>query len=163
MSQTILISACLFGINCRYDGTEKAMPVLLNLLKDYRLISFCPESLGGLPVPRPPAEIQDGDGLEVLSGLVKVMNIEGQDLTREFVQGAYASLDLANSWKPGLIIIKSKSPSCGKGLIYSGNFRGGLKNGDGVTTALLRQAGFPVFTAEEVIKAPDQILGKNYG
>jgi uncharacterized protein YbbK (DUF523 family) len=163
MPQAILISACLLGINCRYDGTGKARPELLALLKDYRLIPICPEILGGLTIPRPAAEIQDGDGAGVLSGVAKVSDETGRDVSREFILGARHSLDLAKRWKPCLIILKSNSPACGSTRIYDGSFRRKLKNGAGVTTALLRQAGFLVFSELDVLRAPDQILGKNYG
>jgi uncharacterized protein YbbK (DUF523 family) len=163
MPPPILVSACLMGINCRYDGTGKANPELVALLKDYRLIPFCPETLGGLTIPRPAAEIQNGDGAGVLSGFATVVDEIGRDVTREFIQGAYYSLELAKLQDSGLIILKSNSPSCGSTRIYDGSFSRKLKNGAGVTAALLRQAGFLVVSELDVLQAPDQILGKNYG
>lgn len=161
MIPTILISACLLGINCRYDGTAKETPGLKALLQDFRVVPFCPELLGGLIAPRPPAEIRAGDGAGVLSGLARVYNQNGQDLTTEFIRGARATLDLVKLNQPCLVVAKANSPSCGAGKIYDGSFTGRLKNGDGVTTALLRQAGFMVYSETDLLTNPEQILTKN--
>ena len=162
MKPTILISACLMGINCRYDGTTKTIPEL-SCLTDYFLVPFCPETMGGLIVPRLPAEIQNGDGFGVLSGSAKVINQQGLDLSAEFIRGAYCSLELAKLKQPEIIVVKSKSPSCGTIEVYDGSFSGVLKAGAGVTTALLRQAGFMVYSELEFMNALDHILGKNKG
>jgi uncharacterized protein YbbK (DUF523 family) len=160
MNSTILISACLLGINCRYDGTAKEAPELKKLLADYRLIPFCPETLGGLTVPRLPSEIQCGDGGQVLSGSARVRDRNGRDLTAEFIAGARMTLALAELHHPMLVVAKAKSPSCGAGQIYDGSFTGKLQHGDGVTIAMLRQAGYTVCSEKDFLENPDQILGE---
>lgn len=161
MNPTILISACLLGEKCRYDGTAKEVPHLKELLKDCRLVPFCPEKLGGLDTPRLPAEIQGGDGTGILAGAAYVRNQSGQDLTAEFLRGAQMTLAMAELHRPCIVVAKSKSPSCGSGWIYDGSFTGLLKTGDGVTTALLRQAGFVVCSETDLLSRPNQILGEN--
>lgn len=146
MNKTIMISACLLGVKCRYDGTAKDVPYIKELLQDCRLIPFCPETLGGLTIPRLPAEIRGGDGARVLAGTARVWNKNGQDVTAEFIQGARMTLALAELHRPDRVVTKAKSPSCGAGQIYDGSFTGKLIKGDGVTIALLRQAGFGVCT-----------------
>ncbi len=108
-----LISACLLGIECRYDGKSKPTPLLQQLYDKYQLIPICPEQLGGLPTPRPPAEIIGGDGLDVLLGRAVVKNNRGIDVTKEFLKGAFMSLKLANIFHPKKCLLKAKSPSCG--------------------------------------------------
>lgn len=156
-TKTLMVSSCLLGIPCRYDGQSKAIPELIKLLDKYHLVPFCPESLGGLSIPRLPAEIQNGDGSTVLSGISRVINKENQDYTREFVKGAQATLEMAKQIKPEFIVLKANSPSCGVGRIYSGGFNGILKQGDGVTAALLRNAG------EKVISESDLFLLEFFG
>jgi uncharacterized protein YbbK (DUF523 family) len=158
MNQTILISACLLGEKCRYDGTAKDIPHLRELLESYRLVPFCPETLGGLSIPRLPAEIQGGDGEQVLNGAAQVTNQNGQDLTVYFLQGAHMTLEMAERHQPVLVVAKAKSPSCGVGQIYNGSFSGKLKVGDGVTVALLRKAGFTVCSETDLMANPNQIL-----
>lgn len=145
MRQPIFISACLLGMSCRYDGSSKPLPNLTNLINENRIIiPFCPEIQGGLAIPRLPAEIIDGDGAMVLKGKARVVNEKCEDYTEQFLNGAKAVFHMAKELNPKLIILKSKSPSCGIGEIYDGSFRGILKKGDGVTAALLKQAGFQV-------------------
>ncbi len=156
MRQPIFISACLLGMPCRYDGGSKPLPDLVKLInKNQIIIPFCPEIQGGLVIPRLPAEIIDGDGTMALKGKARVVNEKGEDYTEQFLNGAKAVLKMANDLKPKLIILKSKSPSCGMGKIYDGSFSGSLKQGDGVTAALLKQANFKVCTEL-------QYLEKNY-
>lgn len=147
MRQPILISACLLGMPCRYDGGSKPLPHLVDLINQNQiLIPICPEVQGGLAIPRLPAEIIGGDGTMVLQGKARVVNQKGADYTEGFLNGAKAVLRMANDLNPKLIILKSKSPSCGSGEIYDGSFSGRLRHGDGVTAALLKQAGFEVCT-----------------
>ncbi len=156
MRQPIFISACLLGMPCRYDGDSKPLPDLVKLInKNQIIIPFCPEIQGGLVIPRLPAEIIDGDGTMALKGKARVVNEKGEDYTEQFLNGAKAVLKMANDLKPKLIILKSKSPSCGMGKIYDGSFSGSLEQGDGVTAALLKQANFKVCTEF-------QYLEKNY-
>lgn len=163
MDQPILISACLLGIPCRYDGNSKPLPQLVKLLNCSQvIIPFCPETQGGLSIPRLPAEIVKGDGNLVLEGTAKVINKDGEDYTEQFLKGAESVLKMATTLNPKLIILKSKSPSCGLGQIYDGSFSGRLRLGDGVTAALLKQNRFQLDTEIELLKWMPQILAKNY-
>jgi len=144
----ILISACLIGVNCNYNGQNNALPSLDKIPK--HIVPICPEQLGGLPTPRPPAEIILGDGKDVLEGNAKVITIKGDDVTENFIFGAEQVLKIAQVCKAKEAILKANSPSCGKGLIYDGSFKGKLKKGDGVTTALLEQNGIKVLTEKDL-------------
>jgi uncharacterized protein YbbK (DUF523 family) len=134
------------------------MPECLRILEGCEIVPFCPETSGGLAAPRSPAEIWGGDGVAVLAGTAPVRNREGQEYTREFIRGAETVLGLANEMKPVLVVLKAKSPSCGVGWIYDGNFSGTLREGDGVTTALLRQNSFQVCTELELSGKWNHIL-----
>ncbi|MCK4471604.1 MAG: DUF523 domain-containing protein, partial [Anaerolineae bacterium] len=113
------------------------------------VLPFCPEVAGGLPTPRPPAEIQGGDGGDVLEGRARVVNIEGKDVTAEFLAGARKALRVAQRWDIKEAILKARSPSCGVGPIYDGSFSGRLVEGDGVTAALLKREGIIVRNEDE--------------
>ena len=130
----ILVSACLLGVPCRYDGAGKADERVLALTKTRRLIPVCPEQLGGLSTPRPPAE-RTGS---------RVITRDGADVTAAFVRGAEETLRLARLFGCRTAILKSNSPSCGSGRIYDGSFSGRLDSGDGVTAALFKQNGIAV-------------------
>ncbi|SHG62080.1 Uncharacterized conserved protein YbbK, DUF523 family [Thermosyntropha lipolytica DSM 11003] len=147
-----LISACLCGYNCKYNGKNNFHPLFKELLDKGEFIPVCPEELGGLPTPRPPAEIQNGTGIDVLKGKAKVINKKGEDVSSFFIKGAYITLQKA--WEKGAVyaILKSRSPSCGAGQIYDGSFNSVLREGDGVTAALLKQHGIKVITEEEYLK-----------
>lgn len=146
-----LISACLLGIKCTWDGTDKYKSErAIELLKDETLIPVCPEQLGGLPTPRAPQEIQGRAGEDVLKGKCRVMNTSGEDITPEFIRGAEETLRMAKLFKVSQFIGKSRSPSCGFGEIYDGTFSGKPIEGDGVTTALLRRNGIKVITEEDL-------------
>lgn len=152
MRQPILISACLLGMPCRYDGNSKPLPQLVELIKQKQIIiPFCPEIQGGLSIPRLPAEIVDGDGAVVLNGKARVINENGEDYSEQFLKGAAAVLRMAKELNPELIILKSKSPSCGIGEIYDGSFGRSLKQGHGVTAALLKQANFRLCSEVEFL------------
>ena len=142
----ILVSACLLGVNCRYDGGNSRDENAINRLKTDELIPVCPEEAGGLSTPRPPVEIVGGDGNDVLDGKAKVMTVDGEDKTEEFLKGAQHALELAQSQGATCVILKAKSPSCGCGTIYDGSFSRTLISGDGVTTALLKRHGIEVIT-----------------
>ncbi len=137
----VLISACLLGVACRYDGQSKPYD-LGNLKENFNLIPFCPEIYGGLPTPRPPGEIQ-GD---------RVMNVKGEDVTNQYLKGAEEALRLAKLFNVKFALLKEKSPSCGKERIYDGTFSKTLTNGDGVTAGLLKRAGLQVFGESELEK-----------
>lgn len=138
----ILVSACLLGISCRYDGKSKEYNQVLELLKrdDIVLIPVCPEQLGGLPTPRHPSEIQ-GD---------RVINDIGQDVTYEYQRGAQEALKLCKMYGCDVAILKEKSPSCGCGLIYDGTFSRKMVEGNGVTAALLSTNGVKVIGESQI-------------
>ena len=139
-----IISACLLGVRCRYDGGHSRNKSAMNQQKTYQLIPVCPEESGGLPTPRPPAEIVGGDGDAVLDGKAKVMTEDGTDVTGAYLKGAHHALAVAQSHGATHVILKARSPSCGCGNICDGTFTGTLTSGDGVTTALLKRHGITV-------------------
>ena len=146
-----LVSACLLGIKCTWDATNRYRDErAVQLLENDILIPVCPEQLGGMKTPRPPQEIQIGSGEDVLDGRCRVKNINGEDVTREFVTGAEETLKIAKLFKVRQFIGKSRSPSCGRGQIYDGTFSGKPVDGDGVTTALLKRNGIKVITEEDL-------------
>jgi uncharacterized protein YbbK (DUF523 family) len=146
-----LISACLLGIGCSWSGDNKyTNNRAIELSRVEILIPICPEQLGGLSTPRAPQEIQGGSGEDVLSGKCRVMNIHGDDVTREFIRGAEETLKIARLLNIGEFIAKSTSPSCGCGQINDGSFSGRLVSGDGVTTALLKVNGVRVIREENL-------------
>ncbi len=142
----MLISACLLGVNCRYDGGNSRDENAINLHQNDELIPVCPEEAGGLPTPRPAVEIVGGDGNDVLDGNARVLTADGVDKTEEFLKGAQFALELAQSQDATTVLLKSKSPSCGCGKIYDGSFSSTLISGDGVTTALLKRHGIEVIS-----------------
>lgn len=140
----ILVSACLLGCPCRYDGQSKKHPEVEALReRGHILVPVCPEQLGGLPTPRPPAERQK-DG--------RVVNRKGTDVTAQYQRGAELALKTAREQGCELAILKERSPSCGSGEIYDGTFSKKLVPGDGVTVQLLRQAGIQVLGESQVEK-----------
>ncbi len=147
----ILVSACLLGLPVRYDGQSKAVEKIVELAKDNILIPICPETLGGLPTPRIKSEIKDN----------LVMRLDGKDVTDNYLRGANITLEIAKLNKVDYCILKSKSPSCGKGLIYDGNFNGTLIDGDGITCKLLKENGFVVYSEEDIINRLWKIVLKN--
>ena len=140
----VAISACLLGVRCRYDGGDSRNEAAIKHKETDQLIPVCPEEAGGLPTPRPPAEIVGGDGDDVLNGKAKVMTVDGTDVTEAYLKGAYHALQVAQSNGATHVILKARSPSCGCGDIYDGTFSGRLTSGDGVTTALLKRHGITV-------------------
>lgn len=132
------------GHKCRYDGGSKPNTEVIKLLKANDFVGICPECLGGLEIPRPPAEISGGDGEDVLNGRARVKDLCGRDVTEQFLQGAYAALEIARAAGAMTALLKSKSPSCGAGEIYDGSFTGTLREGDGVAAALLKREGIEV-------------------
>ncbi|MGB9886732.1 MAG: DUF523 domain-containing protein [Moorellales bacterium] len=151
-SKILVISACLLGQPCRYDGSSRLSPQVLSLtrLLGLRCHPLCPEVLAGLPVPRLPAEICGGDGYRVLDGVARVRNSAGEDVTSAFLVGAERTLAMVRLLCPVAVVTKERSPSCGKRYIYDGSFSGLLRSGPGVTTAALLRQGVTVFTEEEM-------------
>jgi uncharacterized protein YbbK (DUF523 family) len=154
--EKILISACLLGDIVRYDGCQKKMNHVpaqrwVQRWEDQgRLVWFCPEVAGGLKTPRPPGEIVNGDGQDVLEHRAWVRTSTGEDVTPQFIRGAAMALDLIKTHAIKMAILKAKSPSCGSDLIYDGTFENRLTEGVGVTTALLRRNGIFVFSEYEI-------------
>lgn len=139
-----IASACLIGRKCRYDGESREDPEIKKLYSGGRLKPVCPECLAGLKIPRCPSEITGGDGGDVLYGRAKVISQDGNDLSREFIEGAKKVLEAAQECGAKRAYMKSKSPSCGCSMIYDGTFSGELKPGAGVTVALLKENGIEV-------------------
>ena len=110
----VIVSACLAGDNCKYNGGNNINQKMMGFLKSHEMLKVCPEVLGGLPTPRPSAEIVDG----------KVINTEGKNITKEFTLGAQKAFEIVQKEKPDLIILQSRSPSCGIKQIYDGTFSG---------------------------------------
>ena len=130
----ILVSACLLGLNCRFDGKSKANKSLISSLKNTRFIPFCPEQLGGLPTPRHRAWVTRGDGEDVLAGRARVINEAGQDITDQFIKGATEAEKLVSFFQIKKAYLKSKSPSCGIRKIYCDK---NLVTGNGVCATML--------------------------
>ena len=130
----ILISACLLGACCRYDGASKAHPLAALLAERHTLVPVCPEQLGGLPTPRPPAERRGG----------RVVTQSG-DVTEQYLRGAEETLKLCKLLGCEAAVLKERSPSCGRGQVYDGTFSGTLTAGDGVTAELLAAHGVAVY------------------
>ncbi|MFD3450158.1 DUF523 domain-containing protein [Microbacteriaceae bacterium 4G12] len=148
----IVISACLAGIACRYDGNDNFIAKIQELIEKEETVLICPEVLGGLPTPRTPAEIVGGNGDDVLDGKAKVIDRNGNDVTEIFIAGAYEALRQIQDVNPTCIILKERSPSCGSSVIYSGEFNGNKQVGYGVTTALFRRHDFTVISEEDFVK-----------
>ena len=138
----ILVSACLLGEPCRYDGKSKPCEAVLELQKSHTLIPICPEVMGGLPTPRIPSECRE-DGT--------VMNQKGMDVTHAYQKGAAAALAVARENECAVAILKERSPACGKGKIYDGTFSRTLIDGNGVCAALLMKNGIRVIGETDVL------------
>lgn len=150
-----LISACLVGENVRYDGQNCLQQKLRQLVIEQRAVIICPEVSGGLSTPRLAAEIVGGNGKDVLCGKAKVLDSAGNDVSNAFIQGAYKALQLAQKHQITHVILKANSPSCGSELIYDGSFSGNKIQGNGVTSALLKQHGFKVITEDQFLQISD--------
>jgi len=144
-----LISACLLGIPTAYDGAGRLQVELLPLAARGWVAPICPEAAGGLPTPRPPAEIVGGDGNDVLDGRARVVTAAGEDVTAAYVRGAECALAAAQRYGVAAAILKQRSPSCGSACIYDGTHTGKLRAGPGVTAALLRRRGVIVYSEED--------------
>lgn len=127
-----LVSSCLIGLCTRYDGCSKPDTACLQALRDFHYIPVCPEQLGGLPTPRTAADLTGGDGMDILKGHALVINRDGVDVSREFIAGAQAVLQIAMDQDIKLAMLKAKSPSCGLTPML------------GVTAALLREHGIHI-------------------
>ena len=137
----IIVSACLAGVECRYNGQAFPIPAVIEMVKRGLALPICPEVLGGMPTKRPPAEQRKG----------RVFSADGQEFTTEFVTGAQISLQIALLIGCKEAILKSRSPSCGCGMIYDGSFSGQLVSGDGIFCKLLKESGIKTCTEEEIM------------
>lgn len=140
MKEKVLVSSCLIGEKCRYDGKDNKKDNVLKLTKYFDLIPICPEVNGGLKIPRTPSEIKDN----------KVISKTGQDVTEFYNNGAYLAETISRLYNIKLAILKEKSPSCGSKFIHDGNFNGNLIKGQGITTRRLEKLGVRVISEEEV-------------
>ena len=142
MKEALLISACLLGTNCKYNGGNNALPEekLAVLRERYRLVPVCPERDGGLPTPRLPSE-RLGE---------RVLNRAGEDVTEAFRRGAAHALETAEREGCRIALLKERSPSCGSGKIYDGSFTSTVIAGDGITAELLKQNGIRVLGESEI-------------
>ena len=140
----ILVSSCLTGINCKYNGGNNYNEKVFNLVKEGKAIPVCAEQLGGLTTPRIASEVK------FVNGKRMVINKAGEDVTKQFEKGAQEILDLAKKLNITQAILKARSPSCGKGKIYNGEFDGQLTEGNGILADLLIENGIEVITEEEL-------------
>ncbi|WP_040162836.1 DUF523 domain-containing protein [Microbacterium gorillae] len=139
-----IVSACLAGTPCRYDGRAKPDAEIVAAARRGEVVPLCAEVAGGLSTPRPPAEIRGGDGADVLAGRARVVTDAGDDVTAAFVAGAREVADRAVGLGASHAVLQERSPSCGCGRIYDGGFTGTLVPGDGVTAAALRERGITI-------------------
>lgn len=143
-----VISACLAGCKCRYDGDDNLIDRFQEMVERGEAVFVCPEQLGGLSTPRPPAQIVGGTGEDVLDGNARVLTDAGVDVTEQFVKGAQEALKMAQLVHATEAILKERSPSCGSSMIYDGTFTKGKRPGHGVTAALLERHGIRVYSEE---------------
>ena len=146
----ILISACLIGVNCKYNGGNNKVEKIIEQM-DVIFIPVCPEQLGGLTTPRPPAEIIDE---------TKIVNIEGKDVTQQFLNGAEETLKIAELYNCKYAILKERSPSCGSNQVYDGSFQGKVKNGEGMAASLLKKNGIKVYSEENFEELIEIVKGR---
>ena len=140
----ILVSACLLGVNCKYNGGNNYNQKIFDLVKEGKAIPICPEQLGGLTTPRRPVE------LAVIKGKKHAIDSEGNDVTENFEKGALEVLKLAKDLNIEKAVLQARSPSCGVGKIYSGKFDGKLINVNGMLAQLLINNGISVFNIEDI-------------
>ncbi len=146
----ILVSACLIGINCKYNGYNNKNEKVIQYLKDKQFIIACPEQLGGMSTPRDPSEIIELDTEDVIKGQTSVISNKRLDVTNRFKEGAKETLKIANIYNCKEAILKDGSPSCGSSYIYDGTFSSKKIDGVGVTTALLINNGIKVISEKEL-------------
>ncbi len=146
----ILVSSCLAGLEVRYNGTHCLQQGIHRLIEDKKAVTVCPELLGGLSIPREPAEIIGGDGDDVLNGRARVVVKSGDDVTKQYVEGAYKTLKKAQEIGAKVVVLKENSPSCGSSMIYNGEFIGKKVQGNGVTSSLLKRNGITVISEDNL-------------
>lgn len=158
MISLILVSACLAGLEVRYNGTHCLDNKISKLLEENKAVTVCPELLGGFSIPREPAEIIGGNGEDVLDGKAKVIEKSGRDVTDLYIKGAFFTLEKVKEVNGTLVILKDYSPSCGSSMIYNGEFKGKKIVGNGVTTALLKRNGIRVISEEQFTNNLDEMI-----
>ncbi len=146
----VIVSACLAGVNCKYNGSSNLHREAERLVKSGKAVPVCPEQLGGCPTPRLKAEILNGTGGDVLDGKCIVVKENGENTTPEFIKGAEEVLKIAMLTGAKMAVLKSGSPSCGCGSIYDGTFSGNKIKGNGVTSELLIRNGIKVVSEEHL-------------
>ena len=156
--QKILVSRCLLGHRVRYDGGASGpFDQRQAWLDEGRVVPLCPEVAGGLPTPRAAAEIPGGQGGEVLDGQASVITAEGEDVSAQFLSGAYQALELVQRHGIRIAVLKANSPSCGNLLTYDGTFSGVKVTGEGITAALLKRHGVRVFIELELAESAESL------
>ena len=150
MAELILISGCLVGINCKYNGGNNLDPALKEHVNKQHLLPICPEQLGGASTPRLPCEIRGGDGHDVLNKTAKVVNSQEKDVTAILHKGAWEVLKISRMYNVTDAVLKERSPSCGVCYIYDGTFSNKIITGMGVTAALLSREGIKLWTEENL-------------
>ena len=146
MKKKVLVSACLLGKNCRFNGRHSYMPELENLNVEW--VPVCPEEAGGLGTPRPAAEMQ-GSAESILNGDGSIITNNGKDITRKFIQGAEGSFEKGLNSEADYAILKSHSPSCGIGEIYDGSFTNSLIDGDGIFAYLCQKSEINCISSDD--------------
>ncbi|MGN9863407.1 DUF523 domain-containing protein [Bacillus swezeyi] len=146
----ILVSSCLAGVKCRYNGTHSYVEKINRLVEDNKAMIVCPELLGGFQTPREPAEISGGTGEDVLNGDAVIMTTSGENVTDLYLKGAYKTLELAKQIQADTVVLKENSPSCGSSRIYDGSFSNQKIAGNGITAALLKREGFRVVSEHQI-------------
>lgn len=147
IKETILVSACLLGQRVRYDGNHAQLAdseLLTRLRAKFKVIPICPEMLGGLPTPRPAAEIQQRNDR------IEIVDCDSKSYTTAFIAGAQKAANIARQHQVTRALLKSKSPSCGRGLVYDGSFTGQLREGDGIAVQCLQDMGVQVYHEGEI-------------
>ena len=145
--KTYVVSGCLAGLSCRYDGGSKPCEAVRRLVEEGRAVTACPESLSGLPVPRPPCAQRDGRG----------SMRTGEDVTEAFELGAERAMRIVRAHGCTAAILKARSPSCGFGQIYDGSFTGATCAGMGIWARRLREAGLVLYSEDDL---PPELTGK---
>lgn len=145
----IIVSACLAGVNCRYDGKNRENEIILKLISRKLAVPLCPEVLGGRLVPRVACEITGGTAEQVLAGTAKVKDENGLDVTGEILDGVKIFMNAVKRMEVEAVILKTKSPTCGKGKVHDGSFTGKMIDGNGVLTAALLKEGVKVYTEDD--------------
>ena len=156
----IIVSACLAGVNCRHDGRNKENTLIQKLISKRLAVPLCPEVLGGRPVPRPPCEITGGTAAQVLDGAAYVRDKNGRDVTQEVLDGVKIFMKAVARMNVTAVILKTKSPTCGRGKVHDGTFKGKMIDGNGVLTAALLKEGVKVYTEEDCGEFAKELLGE---